>query len=183
MSLKDNSLVLVPTYFVNLPDDVAVVSPPGEGVLAGVAGAGGGGLHLLRVAGGQASLLPSCNGVVHAVQATVGLPPVRDGPLEAGQPRPLTPALSRQVVSHPAGEGGAAAAVLLDPLYEAAVQTVGHRVHVALAQVVVERLEVFLRVAEFLVFKERESSRGGLGAKYGQRGQGLCAGLDIKPWI
>ena len=35
------------TYFVDLPDDETVVVPPGEGVLAGVAGAAGGDLHLL----------------------------------------------------------------------------------------------------------------------------------------
>ena len=50
MTLKHNFLEVILADFVDLPDDEAVVIPPGEGVLAGVAGAAGGHLHLLRVA-------------------------------------------------------------------------------------------------------------------------------------
>ena len=47
VSLKHNLLETVPAYLVNLPDDKAVVIPPGEGVLTGVAAAAGGHIHLL----------------------------------------------------------------------------------------------------------------------------------------
>ena len=114
----------------------------------------------------------------------INVSPVSHQPLQTGQLGSLAPPGPGPVRHTPRHcEGWSAAALLHYPLYEAGVQTVGHRVDIALSlqevslslsvitlnyyyQVVVQRLKVVLCVAKFLVFEERKSGRRGLRAKY-----------------